>query len=419
MRILSIRIGRSQIRRLLFLILIMWQLPAHLYADPNLQAWGEEASQFLLPLTYPDFNPTDFGTSQGREEMALLKRYKPKIYLAPGAAPPLDFYREYLPQCELKDSETGKVVIESPTRADLKKYERTHGYYLDYIGPRDYRGSPVAYGRVYRENIQLYLFGRSHNLPVIFIKYNFVFLASGLTAELPWYKRILVDLIGDPDWWHELDIHGAIIVAVIQKGKTYQPLGITLGQHNHFRTYLYGRDLPAPADGRPRIGFADRSNEPYPAPVGLESQKYAAVGNPTQFAFVLLGKGFHLTAGWDRVYGEKSGANPLAYTIQQLPDKDPLYVSWIPLGEKKGIIGNLGSFYRTGPPGIDLMTWPAISTYSTILQFWYVDDGDQIAAALFEEHFSNFYQPEFAPILEYNRRHFTKSLAQLHPDLFD
>ena len=384
-----------------------------------MQEWGTEASQFLLPLTYADFDPTDFGMVQGEQEKNLLEEFKPDVYLASNAAPPLDFYREYLPQCELKDSESGQVVIQSPTRADLKKYERTHGYYLDYIGPSDYRGSPVAYGRVYRENVQLRLHGKSHHLPLIFIKYNFVFLASGLTAELPWYKRILVNLIGDPDWWHELDIHGTIIAVVVQKGDNHIPIGVILGQHNHFRTYLYGRDLPVPADGRAHIAFALRSNEPYPLPQDPQPKKHPAVGNPTQFAFVILGKGNHLTAGWDRVYSESSGARPLAYAIEQLPDKDPLYVSWIPLGEKKGIIGNWGSFYRSGPPGIDLLTWPAISAYSTILQFWYVDDGDEKAAALFERYFSDFYQPDFKPILEYSGRHFTQSVAQLHPDLFE
>jgi len=56
---------------------------------------------------------------------------------------------------------------------------------------------------------------------------------------------------------------------------------------------------------------------------------------------------------------------------------------------------------------------------STIMQFWYVDDGDETAATLFEQHFSNFYQPDFKPIMAYNSRHFTQSLVQLHPDLFE
>ena len=190
MWIIRIRFLINPIILCIIFVLLIWQFPAVLYADQNMQDWGAEASQFLLPLTYADFDPADFGVIQGKAELDLLLRFKPNVYMGPNAVPPLDFYREYLPQCELKDSKTGKLVIKSPTRADLKKYERTQGYYLDYVGPRDFSGTPVAYGRVYRENIELSMAGSAHRLPLIFIKYNFVFLASGLTADLPWYKRI-------------------------------------------------------------------------------------------------------------------------------------------------------------------------------------------------------------------------------------
>ena len=81
----------------------------------------------------------------------------------------------------------------------------------------------------------------------MFLKYNFVFPISGLPAKPGLIKTALARLAGDPERWHELDIHGAVTVALAQrKDGEYKPVALILAQHNHFRTYLYGAE-PQPA----------------------------------------------------------------------------------------------------------------------------------------------------------------------------
>ncbi len=63
------------------------------------------------------------------------------------------------------------------------------------------------------------------------------------------------------------------------------------------------------------------------------------------------------------------------------------------------------------------MTWPGISDYSDILQFWFVDNGDEKAASLFKTHFKDMHAPEFEPIRQYNGSRFATELLKLHPDL--
>lgn len=381
------------------------------------EQWGEFATTFLLPLTYRNHDPTDLGSEPSPGDLDILEQMKPYIFIAPGGRYPIDFYEDYLPYCFLKDSETNGIVNQQPTRQDLKRHERRFGYFLDYTGPKTLTGTPTAYARVYHENYLLKTADKTIPIPLTFAKYNFVFLASGLTRKMAWYKQLAITLLGDADWWHELDIHGSVIVAATKIRGSLTPLALILAQHNHFRTYLFGRDIPLPLDGHPRVSFALGSNEPYPLPRSLEPVERAAVGNPSHFSFVITGKGFAITAGWDVVYGDKAGARAVDYRLQQLPDKDPLYVSWIPLGEKRGVLGGIGDFYRTGPPGIDLMTWPEISDYVDIMQFWFVDDGDKKAATLFKTHFKDFKSPEFDPIRRYNGNRFARELLKLHPEL--
>jgi hypothetical protein len=400
---------------LILIISFLFITPEQTHA--SYEEWGEFATAFLLPLTYEKHDAADFGSQPDPQDLKILEQLKPTIFVAPQGLVPIDFYKDYLPYCFLRDSETDSLINPQPTRLDLKRYERQFGYFLDYTGPKNLVGTPTAYARIYRENCILKLPGETIELPIIFAKYNFAFLASGLTRKMAWYKRLAVALLGDTDWWHELDIHGAVIVAATKQKGFLTPIALTLAQHNHFRTYLFGRDIPYPKDGHPEVSFALGSNEPYPLPRSVEPVDHPAVGNPSDFDFVISGKGFSVTAGWDVVYGDKAGAKHIKYRIRQLPDRDPLYVSWIPLGEKKGVLGRFGEFYRTGPPGIDLMTWPEISTYSDILQFWFVDDGDEKAASLFKTHFKDLHAPDIEPIRQYNSSRFATELLKLHPTL--
>jgi hypothetical protein len=249
-----------------------------------------------------------------------------------------------------------------------------------------------------------------------FIKYNFVFLQSGLPARISWSKQAMAWMAGDPERWHELDIHGAVIVALININGKLNPVALTLAQHNNFRTYFFGRDIVLPEDGRAKVSFALRSNEPYPAPEGSEPVEHRAVGNPSDFSYVINGDSWSLSSGVDLVYGPKAGASEIEPVIKHLPDRDPLYVSWISLGDRLKILGIFNSFYRDGPPGMDLLTWPELKGYGKIMKFWFVDDGDEKVARMFDEYLISFMRAELKPILEYNGRRFSEEFFKLYPE---
>lgn len=389
--------------------------------------WGAMAERFLLPLTYPEFDPNDFGETPEEKDKNLLERYRPRVYIAPGGLRPVNFYKDYLPHCVVKDARNGGRVVEAdPTRKYLKEIERTHGLYLDYTGPANIKdAAPVAYGRVYKELVTLPKAngGGDISIPFTFLKYNFAFTYSGLPARLSLIKEILAKAAGDPEKWHELDIHGSIIVALANKAGELLPVALILGQHNHFRTYLLpisGDDGGERETWRPSISFALRSNEPYPTPSGPQPVAYRAVGNPSEFSFIITGKGFALFSGYDVVYGPKSGARRLeGYSIELLPYKDPLFVSWISLGAKLRLFGLFNTFYRDGPPGIDLNTWPELSKYGQIMKFWYIKDGDEQAAKLFARHMENFMAPALEPIMDYNSRCFSEDFFRVNPGFAD
>lgn len=379
--------------------------------------WSPEALRFYLPLTYPDHDPEDFGRPQDEEDILLSKRFLPRMFIAPGGLDPIDFYADYLPRCVVRDQRTGgDIAHRSPTRQYLKRIERTYGLYLDYAGPENFDSAPVVYARVYHESAPLARGSSVRNVKFTFIKYNFVFLQSGLPARLPLSKQALAWMAGDPEKWHELDIHGAVILALINKSGQLTPVALTLAQHNNFRTYLFGRDIAFPEDGHPKVSFALRSNEPYPAPEGSEPVEHRAVGNPSDFSYVINGDGWALSSGVDLVFGPKSGAREIEPVIHHLPDRDPLYVSWISLGDRLKIFGIFNSFYRDGPPGMDLLTWPELKEYSKIMKFWFVDDDDEKAAGLFRRHLASFERAELKPILEYNGLRFSEEFFKLHPE---
>lgn len=364
---------------------------------------------FLLPLTFPDeeWSSKDFGELADRDAQALLEKFRPRIYVAPGGLLPIDFYRDYLPNAVVKD-DSGTIIEEKPDRQYLKNIERNYGYYLDYQGKHlsttmvdlsNYTGT--VYGRLYREEMKPPA-GHTDAPPrhYLILKYSAVFTASGLPAKLPWYKDLGAALAGDADVWHELDIHGAIQILVNEESR--RPEILLLAQHNHFRAYVLGRDIPWGADSEIVICYAQRSNEPYPCPTEAAVSEHRTVGNPGNFGYVLADE----TALWDGsedvVFGEAAGAEEVRYELKFLPSRDPLYVSWIPLGDKMKILGLFDSFYREGPPGMDMNTFPELKRYTDLANFWYFREGDVEAAKLFKETIDGFHLGDTAPLLDYH-----------------
>ncbi|MFQ5586815.1 MAG: hypothetical protein ACE5GF_08355, partial [Thermodesulfobacteriota bacterium] len=325
------------------------------------EEWDERHRSWLLALTYPtsEESPDDFGRETAESDRLLLERFRPRVIVSPKGLLPVDFYGFYLPRTVVRDeSRNGKVIKEAPSREYLKRIERERRYYLDYTGPLypcegDCNGyTATGYGRVYREEASLRTGEGRRALPIIVLKYTFPFPFSGLPARLGFVRESLMRVIADPVRFHELDIHGAVQIVLDERER---PIVLLLAQHNHFRSYLIGRDVPWPEDNRIPVCFAERSNEPYPCHSDTSPRYYRTVGHPKHMAYVVDGRSPPLTAGKDVVYGINAGGREVEYRLKFLPDRDPLYVSWIPLGDRKKLL-TFNTFYRNGPPGIDLNT---------------------------------------------------------------
>ncbi|MDJ0782927.1 MAG: hypothetical protein QNJ22_13210 [Desulfosarcinaceae bacterium] len=369
--------------------------------------WPEEYARILSQLTYPqsEWRHDDFGRPISAKDRGLLTRFRPRIHITPGELYPIDFYDRFLPQTVVKNRK-GTVIPRAVDPAYLKRIERDHGKYLDFGGDLatfalggDPPEDAVLYPSVYRE--QLRLPGREP-IDVIVLKYAAVFAASGLPYEIGWLRSAAARLMGDPRRWHELDIHGAVHVIIDAAHR--RPLMVLLAQHNHFRSFLVGRDLEWPADDRLRISYARRSNEPYLSPRGATPVRHPTAGNPSHFRFILTGRGKPLTGGYDVVHGPQSGAVEIPYQLIFLRTKDPLFTSWIPLGDKQKLMGVIDSFYREGPPGMHINTHPQIRRYTDTAAAYYVLPGDSAGIDLFETHVKGFIKADFGPVLAYNRQ---------------
>ena len=312
-------------------------------------------------------------------ERALLEKFRPRVILPPGGNPLIDFYRNYLPCTVMRSFEGGGEVEKRVTPSMLRERKRRSDLYLDFqdkcFSERVEAGmvNPVAYGRLYRERV---VFtdetGHLHSMNLIFLKYNFLFPVSGLPGRLPFgYERTLRLLGLEPDNWHELDNFVAIHV-VLDEGGT--PRAIILAQHNYHRTYLVGRDLILPTDGRMRFDVALRSNEIYPSSASEKPVQHRVVQWAIHMKYLLSGKNPPFYHGYDITVGENAGGVETGYELLFLPSCDPLYTSEMMLGEPRPFFGRY--IGRDGPPGSDYYTIPPLLPLGNILKFSYLHDGD-------------------------------------------
>ena len=363
--------------------------------------WSEDTLKWLTALSSVNYTPDDFGYPPRDDEKRLLQKHRPHVFVGPGGLLPIDFYDFYLPQTVLRDrSNDDVIVIKGPSRKYLKMVERDARYYLDYTGPdlpckdcTDYKGT--AYARVYYETVRFRTGEGIKEEDVTILKYSFAFPQSGLPSRLGLLRGTLARLAGNPDRWHELDIHGAIHIVL---NKDRRPMVLLLAQHNHFRSYVFGKDIKANETGRTPVCFAVRSNEPYPCHDGTESKRHRAVGNPAYAAFLVDGRSRPAFSGYDETFSAASGGTEVDYDLKFLPRLDPLYVSWIPLGDRMKVLG-VETFYRRGPPGMDFNTHPELRKYSDIMQFWYLRDGSTKDGDVMDESFESFMEVDFERVL--------------------
>jgi hypothetical protein len=344
---------------------------------------------------------------------SLLKRYKPKLYVAPGSFRPLSFYEDYLPQTNLKKSD-GTVIDTSPNRDDLMKYHLSESYYLNYqrtaggiLNAQSSSGTVPLYGRVYSDTVAW----DTGSIKLTFLKYSVVFPFSGLPAANSWWKEAGAHLMGAPWEWHELDIHGAIYV--ILHGTSNKPLGIMLAQHNYHETLLRGTDFQWPDNGRIRISFAKRSNEPYLITDRRGTRIEPTIGNPADLLELYKPGWFRpVSAGYDRIVAPGDGAITIPTAIKQLPPGDPLYTSLMDLGDRRKLFGYWPIWYREGPPGINYYAPPPLKNLADLAAFWYINENDKQFFELWRKYNRDWRTMNWEPLIRYQEKDFYHALRK-------
>jgi hypothetical protein len=288
-------------------------------------------------------------TAPDAEDRALLARFRPRFFKADGEDGPVDFYADYVARGRFVDGGAGPV-----TRAELNARKDDPGAVLAHE-PAAGGGrapSPVAYGRVDRERLEAE--------DLVFLTYNLAFAASGLPDGLPRWQERLVRLVADPRDWHQLDHYTA--VTIVLEGATEAPVAAVFQQHNSLRTWLFGPELPLPADGRLKVALARRSNELYPwAP---EERRWRTVGIPDANGMAYLMSG--APRPWLVADDVTEPGAEVDYRLDFLPPADAFYRFAGYLGERRRLPG------RDGPPGADYNTLPELKprVQQMLAGFW-------------------------------------------------
>ena len=269
-------------------------------------------------------------------DRALLRAHRPVLHVPDGASGPIDFYDDYVAHGTLyADGGSWSGIDRARLAAHADDPAAVFVHRPPGRSPR-----PVAYGRVDRS--ALAPFGE-----ITLLTWHFVFRHSGLPAGLPAWQEALARVFGDPEDWHQLDHYTAATLALGPEGA---PLALILQQHNHVRSYWLGRDLALPADGRPRLAAAVRSNELYRRP--RQRTRHRAVrflGADNLDWLAGAGGERPLAAGHDVV----PPGRRVDYALEFLPQTDPFYRFHGRLGEERLLPG------RDGPPGADYKIRPA------------------------------------------------------------
>ena len=293
-------------------------------------------------------------------ERALLARHRPRIYLPRGHDGLIDFYRDYIGSGYLVTGDGQRM--EPVTREQLNAHKNEpHAVFTHRPRTPAASGRPTVYARYDEADVDL---GAAAARRFAFLTYHAVFRRSGIAAGLTGIRALALDIAGDLDDWHQLDHYTAATVVL---DGTRCPVALMLQQHNYLRTFVYGESLPAPADGRPGIDVAIRSNELYPhAP---ERRTHRAVNFLTSDNLRYL-MGF-AAAPWNAAEDVTEGVVEADYALEYLPQDDAFYVFQGFLGERRSLPG------RDAPPGADYNTLPQMKPLALQLASGYWREGNR------------------------------------------
>ena len=288
-------------------------------------------------------------------DLVLLKRFRPRIFLAKGQVPFIDFYSDYIANGSLFIN--GKRSSDRVTPNLLNKHKNDTRAEFRYAHAQR-RTSPTVYARVDRDK----LIYQERAIPLTFLSYNLVFAHSGLLKGLARWQKIALGFIGHNKDWHQLD-HNVRLTIVLLRGK---PIAVMMQQHNYQTTWLIGSDLtdttmPLPVDQRVAVDVALQSNELYPHSDSVRQHRSVPWINQKNIEFIKTGRNKPMMAGWDITHGEIEQH----YTLKFLPTADAFYMFRGRLGQRRKLIG------RDGLRGTNFSTLPELIPLATRLVIGY------------------------------------------------
>lgn len=309
-----------------------------------------------------------------QQDLSLLKKFRPRLFIAPNSNPPIDFYKDYIAHADLYHFSARTQIVRGITKAKLNQIHRVPGYYLVHRAEKMQQVTPTAYGRVYVENVRFMdAVGKVQEMKLKFLKYSFTFAASGLPEKLPYGANTFLSIFGlSPDDWHQLDHYTAVTMVL---NDADQAIAVLLAQHNHHRSYLVGKHVVLGPNGQISLDVAKRSNELYLSSNDNEVKSHRVIRWGLYRKYLISGKDAPFFKAWDRTYGPNAGGQELNYDLSVLSPCDPFYQAKIFLGEPRPLLG----FYigRDGPPGADYYTLPKLLPLSKLLKFSYFHEGQK------------------------------------------
>lgn len=300
-------------------------------------------------------------TSAGSAEQALLHRYRPRILLPPNHPGMIDFYLDYVPEGHLTDGK-GRRVSGPLDRLALNAHKRDPEAVFVHE-PSGRPGRATVFARVDQEDVAFETERGRVVEPFTFLTYHAVFRYSGLPAGLLGWQEWLIRFVASPEDWHQLDHYTAAMLALDHQGS---PVAVILQQHNHMHTYLIGRDIVLPADGRMVLDVAIRSNELYPHQPGRVPHRVMATPGASSLRYLISGEKRPLLGADDVTEGRIERD----YGLQFLPADDAFYIFQGFLGERRRLPG------RSGPPGASYNIAPALKPRAIQLTAFYWREGD-------------------------------------------
>jgi hypothetical protein len=399
---------------------------------------GTDSKGYRTFADYPGFKEYYAGHCSAGEPIALtadadkelLRKHRPRLILPPGGQYPIDFYRDYLPNSLLRRYPGDAVVTEEVTPELLKANQHDRSVYLDLQLDRVRAAGlqrrvrsateegvnegrrPAVYGRVYRETVTFADgSGGQVSRNFTFLKYNVVFATSGLPARLPTGFETFLKLAGfDVNDWHQLDNFVATHVVLDEDDR---PVAVILAQHNDHRTYLVGKDVALPADGRMVFDIALRSNEVYLDSQDSSPVEHRVVRWTLYLKYLLSGEDAPFFRGYDLTYGVNAGGREVSYNLAFLSPCDPFYTATIMLGEPRPFLWwYIG---RDGPPGADYYEIPPLLPLGNLLKFSYLHDGDPEDISMVERSTDVKKKKIDVPrIMEYGGTRFYRDLIAIH-----